>query len=109
MMIAFYVGGVWLGTDIFGLPPRLVNIGFYVTATFISFVLAYKWVFAATGNPKRALALFLTLQLFGVGLNALWVEGGLRFTPLYPWVIAASFFIIWPFISYRIQKTYIFE
>ena len=108
-MIAFYVGGVWLGTDIFGLPPRPVYIGFYVTATFISFALAYKWVFTATGNPKRALILYLILQLFGIGFNALWVEGGLRFTSLYPWLIAASFFIIWPFISYRIQNKYIFE
>ena len=108
-MILFYVGGVWIGTDILGLAPRPVNISVYVTATFISFMLAYKWVFAATGNPKRALVLFCTLQLGGIIFNALWVEAGLRLTQIYPWIIAASFFAVWPFISYRIQQKYIFQ
>ncbi|MEP6342199.1 MAG: GtrA family protein [Maricaulaceae bacterium] len=108
-VIIFYVSGVWIATDILGLPPRPVNISLYVTATFISFALAYKWVFAATGNPKRALILFCALQLGGIGFNALWVEAGLRFTKIYPWIIAASFFAVWPFISYRIQRQYIFQ
>ena len=108
-VIAFYVCGVWVGTDILGLPPRPVNISLYVTATFISFALAYKWVFAATGNPKRALILFCLLQLGGVIFNALWVEAGLRLTRIYPWIIAASFFAVWPFISYRLQRQYIFK
>jgi len=108
-MIIFYVGGVWLGTHIFGLPARPVNITFYVISTLISFTLAYKWVFAATVNPRRALVLFSLLQVGGIILNALWLEAGLRFTPLYPWIIAASFFIFWPFLSYRVQQGYIFK
>jgi len=108
-MVGFYVGGVWIGTEVFNLPARPINITLYVTATLISFMLAYKWVFAATVNPRRALVLFSLLQVGGVILNALWLEAGLRFTPLYPWIIAASFFIFWPFLSYRIQQGYIFK
>jgi len=108
-MIALYVGSVWVSTEILEFPARAANFIIYVACTLISFTLAYKWVFAATVNPRRALVLFSLLQVGGIILNALWLEAGLRFTPLYPWIIAASFFIFWPFLSYRIQQGYIFK
>lgn len=108
-ILIFYVGGVWIGTDILGWPARPVNISLYVLATFIAFAITYKWVFAARVNPKRALSLFLLWQFCGIILNALWVEAGLRFTAFYPWIIAASFFAIWPFLSYNVQRRFIFK
>ena len=107
--ILFYVGGVWLCTEIFGLPVRPSNAALYTAATLIAFALNYKWVFASESHAGRSLVLFGLLQLFGVALNIVWVEGGLRLTPLYPWIIAASFFIFWPFISFTLQKNYIFN
>ena len=108
-VLAFYVSGVWLGTDVLNLPARPVNIVFYVTATFIAFAVAYKWVFTGSTNPKRALGLFLLWQFIGIILNALWVEAGLRFTNLVPWVIAASFFAFCPFLSFNVQRHFIFK
>lgn len=108
-VVALYVGGVWVGTEIWNLPPRPVNISFYILSTFIAFILAYKWVFTAQVNPKRALSLFLLWQLVGIGLNAFWVEAGLRYTGLFPWIIAASFFAVWPFLSFSVQRHYIFK
>ena len=107
--ILFYVGGVWLGTEVLNLPVRPTNVVFYVTATFIAFLLNSKWVFGSKASAKTTLILFLLLQAFGVIMNIAWVEGGLRLTQLYPWIIAASFFIIWPFLSFSIQKRYIFN
>ena len=107
--VGLYVGGVWFGTDMMGLPTRPVNWFFYVLATSISFVLAYLWVFTSSAKRGQALFRYILLQLFGVILNTLWVEGGLRFTLLYPWVIAASYFAIWPFLSFTAQRHYIFK
>lgn len=107
--VALYVGGVWFGTEMMSLPARPVNIFFYVLATVISFVLAYMWVFSSQANKGRALFRYLLLQGFGVILNALWLEAGLRFTPLYPWIIAAAYFAVWPFISFTVQRRYVFS
>jgi len=107
--VGLYVGGVWLGTEILGLPIRPTNAGLYVLATLISFVLNYKWVFASKANAGNAIILFSFLQVFGVVLNLIWVEAGLRFTLLYPWIIAGTYFAIWPFLSFAIQKRYIFN
>ncbi len=107
--VGLYVGGVWLGTEILGLPIRPTNAVLYVLATLISFTLNYKWVFASKSNAGNALALYGLLQVFGVILNIGWVEAGLRFTHAYPWIIAATFFIIWPFLSFTLQKRYIFN
>lgn len=107
--IAFYVGGVWFGTEILNLAVRPTNVVFYVSATLMAFLLNSKWVFDSEAPAKKTLILFLLLQGFGVLMNIAWVEGGLRFTRLYPWIIAASFFAIWPFLSFAVQKRYIFN
>ena len=107
--VGLYVGGVWFGTDILGLPVRPTNAAFYVLATLISFGLNYKWVFASKAKAGQALALFTLLQIFGVSLNIGWVEAGLRFTALYPWIIAATYFLVWPILSFTLQKRYIFN
>ena len=107
--VGLYVGGVWFGTDILNLPVRPTNAGLYLVATLISFGLNYKWVFASQSNAGRALVLYGVLQAFGVILNLAWVEAGLRLTALYPWVIAATYFILWPFLSFTLQKRYIFN
>jgi len=107
--VVLYVGGVWFGTEILSLPARPVNVGFYALSTIIAFLLNFKWVFASKSNASTSLILFLIWQGFGVLLNAGWLEAGLRFTSLYPWLIAASFFAIWPFLSFTIQKRYIFN
>ena len=106
--VGLYVGGVWFGTEVMSLPARPVNIFFYALATAISFVLAYKWIFTSTASKKSALLGYLALQAFGVVFNAAWLEVGLRFTPLFPWVIAAAYFAIWPFLSFTVQRKYIF-
>lgn len=107
--VAFYVGGVWFGTEVMALPARPVNIFFYVLTTIIAFVLAYIWVFSSQANKGRALVRYFMLHGCGVILNALWLEAGLRFTPLYPWIIAAAYFAFWPFISFTIQRRYVFS
>ncbi|MEP3655855.1 MAG: hypothetical protein ABJO36_13260 [Litorimonas sp.] len=66
-------------------------------------------MFASKANAGGALVLFGLWQVFGVILNIGWVEAGLRFTVIYPWIIAATFFAIWPFLSFAIQKRYIFN
>jgi len=107
--VGLYVGGVWFGTDILNLPARGVNAVFYVLATAISFALNYRWVFTSNAKAGSALFRYLLLQAFGIILNFSWVEAGLRFTQLYPWIIAASYFVIWPFLSFNIQKRVIFN
>jgi len=107
--VGFYVGGVWLGTEVMSLPPRPVNIVFYILATTFSFILAYVWIFTSSANKKTALIRYLILQAFGVACNMLWVEAGLRFTAFYPWIIAAAYFAFWPFISFTVQRQYIFK
>ena len=107
--VGLYVGGVWFGTEIAGLPARPVNWVFYALATLVSFVFAYRWVFSSDTGQGQALFRYILLALFGAGLNSLWMEGGLRFTPLLPWMIAAAYFLIWPFISYSVQRHYIFK
>ena len=107
--VGLYVGGVWLGTDIFGFPVRPTNALLYGIATFISFALNYKWVFASKASAGRTLITFITLQAVGVILNIGWVEAGLRFTQLYPWIIAATYFLIWPLLSFTVQKRVIFN
>jgi putative flippase GtrA len=107
--VGLYVGGVWLGTEILGLPVRPTNAALYVLATLVAFALNSKWVFASEASAGRTLVLFILLQILGVGLNIGWVEIGLRFTALYPWIIAASFFLIWPVLSFTVQKRYIFN
>lgn len=106
--VGLYVGGVWFGTDVLGLPVRPVNITFYILATAISFALSYIWVFQSSAKASGAITRYLILQAVGVVLNALWVEGGLRLTPLYPWVIAATYFAVWPFISFTVQRRFVF-
>ncbi|WP_427453610.1 GtrA family protein [Litorimonas sp. WD9-15] len=107
--VALYVGGVWFGTEILHLPVRPTNVVLYIAATALSFALNYKWVFASKTSAGRSLFLFLLLQAFGVLLNIIWVEAGLRLTHLYPWIIAATYFAIWPFLSFAVQKRYIFN
>ncbi len=107
--VGLYVGGVWFGTEILNLPARPVNAVLYVAVTFIAFALNSKWVFASEAPARKTLILYLLLQTLGVVLNLIWVELGLRFTPLYPWIIAASYFVIWPFLSFNAQKRYIFN
>jgi len=101
--VGLYVGGVWFGTDILNLPARGVNAVFYVLATAISFALNYRWVFTSNTKAGSALFRYLLLQAFGIILNFSWVEAGLRFTQLYPWIIAASYFVIWPFYLQSIR------
>jgi len=107
--VGLYVGGVWFGTEILNLPARPVNAVFYILATLIAFALNSKWVFGSKASARKTLILFLILQGFGILLNLSWVEAGLRFTQLYPWIIAASYFAIWPFLSFTLQKRYIFN
>ena len=107
--VGLYVGGVWLGTEVLNLPARPVNIFFYVLATSISFALAYIWVFTSQAKKLSALFRYLLLQAFGVACNAAWLEAGLRLTPFFPWVIAAAYFAVWPFISFTVQRKYIFK
>ena len=107
--ICLYVGGVWYGTQIAGLPARPVNWFFYALATLISFTFAYRWVFTSSAQKRSALLRYILLALFGLGLNTLWMEGGLRFTPILPWIIAAAYFLIWPFLSYSVQRHYVFK
>lgn len=106
--VGLYVGGVWFGTEIMSLPARPVNVFFYLLALALSFTLAYVWIFSSTASKKSALFRYTLLQIFGVVCNALWLEAGLRFTPLLPWIIAAAYFAIWPFISFKAQQKYIF-
>ena len=108
-MVGFYVGGVWFGTDILDLPVRPTNAVLYALATLISFALNYIWVFASKASAGNALVLFILWQGFGVFLNIGWVEAGLRFTALYPWIIAATYFLIWPLLSFTVQKRVIFN
>jgi putative flippase GtrA len=107
--VGLYVGGVWFGVEVLDLPARPINAGFYILATAIAFTLNSKWVFASKTSARTSLILFLLLQGFGVVLNIAWVEAGLRFTTLFPWIIAAAYFAIWPFLSFTIQKRYIFN
>ncbi|WP_418152459.1 hypothetical protein [Litorimonas sp. RW-G-Af-16] len=57
------------------------------------------------GTPVGALLGYILLQVGGIIFNTLWVEAGLRFTGLYPWVIAATYFAIWPFLSFTAPAT----
>lgn len=107
--VGLYVGGVWFGTEIMSLPARPVNIFFYVVSTLIAFVLAYLWVFTSKANKSTALFRYFLLHGTGVFINAAWLELGLRFTPLYPWIIAAAYFAVWPFISFTVQRKFIFS
>ncbi|WP_409432889.1 GtrA family protein [Litorimonas sp. RW-G-Af-16] len=107
--VGLYIGGVWWGTEIAGFPPRAVNWVFYILATGISFLLAYLWIFKSKAPPVGALLGYILLQVGGIIFNTLWVEAGLRFTGLYPWVIAATYFAIWPFLSFTAQRHYIFK
>jgi putative flippase GtrA len=107
--VGLYVGGGWLGTQVFTLPVRPTNALLYITTTGLSFLLNYKWVFTSKANAGGALMSFIALQIFGILFNIIWVETGLRFTYLYPWIIAASFFAVWPVLSFTIQKHLIFN
>jgi putative flippase GtrA len=107
--VGLYVGGVWFLTEIIHWPARPVNAGLYISATGLSFLFNYIWVFASKAKAGGALVSFLALQAVGVLLNLAWVEAGLRFTMLYPWIIAASFFALWPFLSFLIQRHFIFN
>lgn len=107
--VGLYIGGVWFGTEIMAWNPRIVNIVFYCLATGISFLLAYFWIFQSTARPGSAILRYTALQLGGVVLNQLWVEGGLRFTDIYPWIIAATYFAVWPFISFFAQRKLVFK
>jgi putative flippase GtrA len=107
--VTLYVGGVWFFTEIINWPARPVNAVLYVTATGLSFLFNYIWVFASKAKASGALLGFLILQGFGVLLNLAWLEAGLRFTVIYPWIIAATFFAAWPFLSFIIQRRFIFN
>jgi len=107
--VGLYVGGVWFGTEILDWPVRPVNAGFFILATLFAFALNYRWVFASQAKPGRSLLLFSLLRGFGIILNLMWVEAGLRFTSLYPWIIAASFFGFWALFSFTILKRFIFN
>lgn len=107
--VGLYVGGVWFLTEIIHWPARPVNAVLYIAATGLSFLFNYVWVFKSDAKAAGALAGFLILQGFGVLLNIAWVEAGLRFTSFYPWIIAASFFAAWPFLSFLIQRQFIFN
>ena len=107
--VGVYVGGVWLGTDVLGLPVRLVNIGFYILSSLVAYGFNAKWVFESRAPARETLAPFMLMRGFGVILNIGWVEAGLRWTSLYPWVLAASFFAVWPLIAFIIQKRVIFK
>ena len=107
--VGLYVGGVWFGTDLMSWPPRQVNIFFYVLATTISFCLAYLWIFNSKANVNNAMTRYLILQALGVVFNYLWLEAGLRFTSLYPWLIALSYFSIWAVLSFTAQRLYVFK
>ncbi|MGB3455296.1 MAG: GtrA family protein [Litorimonas sp.] len=108
-MVSLYVGGVWLGTDVAGLPARPVNLAFYVLTTAVAFLITYRWVFGSDVGKRRALPLYLLWQGVGILLNAFWMEAGLRFTGLAPWVIAAVYFVAWPFLSFSVQRRFVFN
>jgi putative flippase GtrA len=108
-MVSLYVGSVWLGTNALGFPARPVNIVAYCGTTAVSFVITYRWVFASDVGKRRALTLYLLWQGVGIVLNALWMEAGLRFTDLLPWVIAAAYYVAWPFLSFRVQQRFVFN
>ncbi|MEM7728622.1 MAG: GtrA family protein [Pseudomonadota bacterium] len=108
-MVSLYVGGVWLGTEGAGLPARPVNVFFYCLTTAVAFFVTYRWVFGSDVGKRRALPLYLLWQGVGIGLNALWMETGLRFTGLAPWLIAAIYFVAWPFLSFTVQRRFVFN
>lgn len=107
--MGLYVGGVWFFTEVLLWPVRPVNAVLYIMATGLSFLFNYLWVFKSEAKAGGALFGFLLLQAFGVLLNLAWVETGLRFTAVYPWIIAAAFFAAWPFLSFLIQRRFIFN
>ena len=108
-MVSLYVGGVFWGTQILDLPARPVNVFFYVVTTAVAFIITYQWVFGSDAGARHALPRYLLWQGVGIALNALWMEGGLRFTPLFPWVIAAIYYVVWPFLSFRVQQRFVFN
>ncbi|MGB6230053.1 MAG: GtrA family protein [Litorimonas sp.] len=108
-MVALYVGGVWLGTEPLALPARPVNLVAYCLTTAVAFLLTYHWVFGSDVGARRALPRYLLWQGVGIVLNAFWMEAGLRFTPFWPWVIAAVYYLLWPFASFRVQQRLVFN
>jgi len=106
--VGLYIFGVWFGSEILGLPVLPLNVVLYTLASLASFAINYKWVFAAESGAGQALFRYGMLQVAGIVMNAIWVEAGLRLTNLWPWVIAATWFILWPLLSYAVQRRLVF-
>ncbi len=107
--VGFYVGGVWLGTRYTDLPVWLVNTGFYLAATVISYIVNYTWAFQSRASHGTAFMKYITVAALGVGLNFVFVAfltGTLR---LYPALAALIFAGLWPFLSFTAQKLFVFK
>lgn len=96
---------------LFGAPPLLANFIAYVLALCAGFQLHGRLTFAAAGRPRaRALRAgrFLSVSLFSLGLNSLFVwalTSALRLSPLWPLV---PMLLVTPLASFWLNRRWVF-
>lgn len=82
----------------------LANAGAYVVATLVNYLLNYYWAFRSSRTHAEAGWRFLSVVIFGLVLNSVYVSFVVGISDMPLEVVALSFAVLWPLISFSALK-----
>jgi putative flippase GtrA len=108
---ALGVGAYWVPATFFGVPPLVANVLGYSVAVAIGYVLHSRISFKGHGrrdNPARTTGRFFIVSLVSLGLNSLfvWVLTGLLDGPTW-WPVVPMLFVT-PFVTFSLNRRWVF-
>lgn len=108
---AFGVGVYWLAAVPAGIDPLLANLLGYLVAVATGYVMHSRWSFRGHGrrdNPVRTTTRFFLVSLVSLGLNSAWVWLLTDLLHLHPsWPMLPMLFIT-PFVTFALNRRWVF-
>lgn len=82
----------------------LANASGYAVATLVNYLFNYYWAFQSSRTHAEAGWRFLSVVIFGLALNSVYVSLMTKATALPLEVAALSFAVLWPLVSFATLK-----
>lgn len=96
----------------FGVPPLLANVGAYVVAATIGYVMHSRWSFRGHGardDLGRTGGRFLIVSLISFALNSLWVWLLTDALNLAPWTAVIPMIFVTPAVTFTLNRQWVFN
>ncbi len=107
--LVIYILGTSLAVEVFNWPIMPSNIGFYLSVTLFSYLGNYYWSFESSGKHSETLMKYIVLAAIGVVLNMAFIYILTHLLNIAIFMSTTLFCAFWPFVSFLVQKAYVYS